>query len=308
MKVCRAPIAAFASAAPKSLFSVSFTRSFRPSQKLCSISRIGSQSIRRIRSSTPRKMATRAGIAHQKIEEDPIEAEGRKDAGFLKVESLLFEKLTMAGVSSFGSTALLKLPSAFADIVLGWLGDKNPFVANAKAGQNEVWILDNTGYKASDTNKWQSEIIACFFRHGRGDLTKAAAAVADAIGLDGEGGLSPESQKLIELRLKPFVDAVAPACTLPVVINAQGGKPLKHLLGPSNTSGISSQIFEVGQPDQPDGSVNQINTDNSISNLPTTRGITRLAAPDGFGVISDIDDTIKITQVRPLFETFARFC
>lgn len=286
---------------PRSFYSVSSSRSSLPLLWSHSPARIRSRFRSKIgpklKAKTTAKMSSRAGAARQKVEEDPLEAEGRKDADFFKVEAMLFEKLTRAGVSSFSPTALLKIPGVVIEWGLSWLGTYNPLIRNASTSNNDVWILDNTGYKSKGSTKWQAEIVACFFQHGRGDLTKATAAVVDAIGLDGKAGASPASQKLIEYRLKPFVDAVAPARTLPVVIDTTRGQPLKYLLGPSNTSGISDQTLEAGHPDQPDGTVNQIETDSSIANVPIAKGVTRLAAPEGFGVISDIDDTIKITQV-----------
>lgn len=245
-------------------------------------------------------MATRSGVVRQKMDEEPMEAESRQDADFLKVEAMLFERLTVAGVSSFSPTALLKIPGAIVEMLFSWLGTSNPLIRNARAGHNEVWILDNTGYQTKDSKEWQAEIVACLFQHGRGDITRATAAIVDAIGLDGKAGESQKSQKLIQSRLKPFVDAVAPARTLPVVINTRGGEPLKYLLGPSNTSGIIDQVLQAGHSDQPDGSVNTIETDPSVQDVPVTKGVTRLAAPRGFGIISDIDDTIKITQVSAL--------
>lgn len=290
----------FKSAVPRSFFSLSLSQSSLPSQRLHNTCRIRSKFHSKATPKATAKMATRTGVARQKMEEEPMEAESRKDADFLKVEAMLFEKLTMAGVSSFSPTALLKIPGAIITTLFSWLGTSNPLLQNAKTGHNDVWILDNTGYKSKDSTKWQAEIVACFFQHGRGDLTRATAAVVDAIGLDGKAGASAKSQKLIEYRLRPFVDAVAPARTLPVLINTNDGKPLKYLLGPSNTSGISVQVLEAGHSDQPDGAVNSIETDSSVPDVPVTRGVTRLAAPEGFGIISDIDDTIKITQVSPV--------
>ena len=238
-----------------------------------------------------------ASFLSQTFTEDPLEAEGRQDAEFLKMEAELFAKLTKAGVSSFSTTALMKLPGAAIEGVLGWLGDKNPFTKNASAKENEVWILDNTGFKSSSVSTWRAEVVACFFHHGRGDLTTAVAAIADTIGLDGEPGQQAETRARIAERLQPFVYAIAPARTLPVVIKSGEQKLHQRKLGPSNTSGISSQVFEVGAHDQDDGDVNQIETDSNIAGLPQAQGATRLYSPEGWGVISDIDDTIKITQV-----------
>lgn len=253
-------------------------------------------------------MAQRAGVIRQNVEEDPLEAQGRKDADFLKIETMLFEKLTMAGVSSFSTTALLKMPGAAIEGLFGFLGDKNPLIRQARADRNEVWILDNTAFRSSEPSTWRAEVTACFFQHGRGDIAAAAAAIVDAIGLDGKPGSQEASKKLIERRLKPFVDAIAPARTLPVVVETQEGKPRSYTLGPSNSSGISSQVFEVGAHSQADGSTNRITTDPKYSHLPQASGTTRLAGPEGWGIISDIDDTIKITQVSRIPSSLAELC
>lgn len=221
----------------------------------------------------------------QKVVEDPLETEGRNDADFAKVEAMLFERLTKAGVSSFSTTAALKLPGAAIEGLLGWLGNKNPLVRNARADQNEVWILDNTGYKTSDAGTWKAEVVTAFFQHGRGDLVQAAAAIADAIGLDGKAGADEDKKKIIAKRLKPFIDAIAAARTLPVQIQPQGGKAMNRTLGPSDTNGIASQILEVGAYDQQNGAANTIQPDPNISNLPKAQGMSRLAAAQGFGII-----------------------
>lgn len=232
-----------------------------------------------------------------------METKGRSDANFLKVEAMLFEKLTKAGVSSMSSTALLKLPRAILEGTLGWLGFKKIWTTQARADRNEVWILDNTAYKSSETSPWTADVVACFFQQGRGDLTAAAAAIADAIGLDGKSGSQEQTKAIIEERLKPFIDAVAPAVTLPVVQQQRDGKSVKKVLGPSDSSGVSSQHLEVGTQSQQSGETNTTTSDSSVRNLPQAQGVTRLAGPQGWGVISDIDDTIKITQVSSVVLT-----
>ncbi|KAK5105579.1 hypothetical protein LTS08_001856 [Lithohypha guttulata] len=232
----------------------------------------------------------------QKMEEDPLEAQGREKANFARVETMLFEKLTKAGVSSISSTAALKLPGAAIEGLFGWLGIKNPLIRNARADRNEVWILDNTAFKASNSAAWEAEFVTAFFQHGRGDLTMAAAAIVDAVGLDGNPGADKDKKAIIEERLKPFVDAIAPARTLPVVIQPQGGETTHQILGPSNTNGISSQILEVADSSQQDGATIRVKSDTGVRHLPKATGVTRLVGPEGWAVISDIDDTIKITQ------------
>lgn len=221
----------------------------------------------------------------QKVVEDPLETEGRNDADFAKVEAMLFERLTKAGVSSISPTAVLKLPGAAIEGLLGWLGDKNPLVRHARADKNEVWILDNTGYKTSDVGTWKAEVVTAFFQHGRGDYVQAAAAIADAIGLDGKAGTNEDTKKIIAERLKPFIDAIAPARTLPVHIQPENGKSMSRTLGPSDTNGIASQIIEVGSHEQQNGAANIIQSDPEIANLPKAEGTSRLAVPQGWGII-----------------------
>lgn len=70
--------------------------------------------------------------------------------------------------------------------------------------------------------------------------------------------------------------------------------PHRRTLGPSNANGISSQIVLTGGMESSDG---KTVTCTSVDKLfPDLSGQTRFAAPDGWGIISDIDDTIKITQ------------
>ena len=239
----------------------------------------------------------------QKVDDAMEGTTMRQELEFKKTEAMLFEKLTKAGVSSISTTALVKIPGVIATGLSSLLGEWNPMIRRARADRNEVWILDNTAYKTSDGSTWVAEVVACFFQHGRGDLVQAAATIADTIGLDGEPGEQEKKRKLIAERLKPFIDAIAPARTLPVVINEK--QSVKRQLGPSNASGISSQILEVGAYDQSNGASNEIVTDTSVANLPEARGVTRLASAEGWGIISDIDDTIKITQVSS--EAFPSF-
>lgn len=237
-------------------------------------------------------------LGHQTSYTDVLQFKGRKDADFAKYEAMIFEKLTMAGVSSISTTAMVKLPSVAAEGLFGFLGDKNPFAKQVNADENKVWILDNTAWRASTDTPWKAEFVACVFQHGRGDLTKAAAGIAEAMGIHGTGEDAEEARKLIERRLKPFVDAVAPARLVPVFIGESTGQGFKHTLGPTNLSGISVDTIEVAHYDQAPGADIHTTIDNSIEGLPTAEGTTRSYEAEGFGVISDIDDTIKITMVR----------
>ena len=174
--------------------------------------------------------------------------------------------------------------------------------------------MDNTAYRpiksGNDAEQpWEAEFVACFFHKGRKDISKAVSTIADKIGLDGKAGGDEEARKRIEERLKPFVQAIAPARTIEIDIPAPSpsGSPQKRLLGPSNTNGISSQNLPTGGADDAGGKTVVCTSEDK--SFPDLKGDTRFASPEGWGVISDIDDTIKVTMtpspVGILQSTFA---
>jgi phosphatidate phosphatase APP1 len=73
------------------------------------------------------------------------------------------------------------------------------------------------------------------------------------------------------------------------------GTPHRRVLGPSNINGISSQILLTGGTNEADGKTVVCTSDgNSFPNLEG--GSTHFAGPEGWGVISDVDDTVKVTM------------
>lgn len=234
------------------------------------------------------------GKAIQVFEEDPLESQCRQDAGFPKVETMLRERLTLAGVSSVGKIATL--PDVAATSLFSFFGYKNPFVRTARADRDRVWILENTAWQSGDTSDWQAEYTTCFFQRGRADITKAVSAIVDAIGLDGEAGSTAQSRQLIASRIMPFIDAPAPARRIPVLIGLDGGGSARYMLGPSNANGINTQVCQLQHPGSGDNVHLGVDEDVSVHDLPDVHSVTRVFQKQGFGVISDIDDTIKITQ------------
>ena len=184
------------------------------------------------------------------------------------------------------------------------MGSKNPLAHAADPSKNTIWLLDNTAYQSvSETpddgkaQKWQAEFVACIFeKGGRKDVGKLVAAIADHIGIDGEYGRDDqETRKRIEKRVQPFLDQVSPARKVKLEVTIHGHKQT-HPLGGSDRNGIISQIVELGVSGVPDGTVVYPHAQHFKG--PLTRMTTRFAAPGGWMVISDIDDTIKRTMTR----------
>ena len=194
------------------------------------------------------------------------------------------------------------------------LGSKNPFSKKATPKENIVWLLDNTAYQPIKPDRdapqpWEAEFVACFFHKGRKDISKNFSAIADLIGLDGKLGSNDAARKRIEERLTPFLMAITPARTVNIKVPCPNpsGTPHRLLLGPSDVNGISSQNLLTGGGEDADGkTVICTSEDNTF---PDLRCKTRFVGPEGWGVISDIDDTVKVTMttapVGILQSTFA---
>lgn len=225
-------------------------------------------------------------MMRQETQENPEERESRL-AGDFYLEQRLPSRWTTGR-----APALIQFISSF-------LGQKNPLVQPADPRQNTVWLLDNTAYRQVHQNphkrqQWHAEVVACvFMKHGRQDICKLVASVADAIGLDGEIGTDEETRKRITQRLQPFVNEIAPARFMTLEVPLPSGHIKKHRLCPTDRNGISSQTVLTGAHDIEDGTIIKAylkGWDHTVSMN------TVFASPEGWLVISDIDDTIKHTQ------------
>ncbi|KAL2431210.1 hypothetical protein ABEF95_004631 [Exophiala dermatitidis] len=132
---------------------------------------------------------------------------------------------------------------------------------------------------------------------GRRDLTtKPLTSIADVMGLNNNIAEDPEIKKRMEERLKPLVMTVAPARTVDLLVpslDAEGG-PQKQILGPSGTDGLSSQTLLVGGNDDAAGKT--ITCTGDSEQFPDLKCQTRFVGPTGWAIISDVEDTIKVTQ------------
>lgn len=145
---------------------------------------------------------------------------------------------------------------------------------------------------ANEGSAWEVEIIACYFIKNSGrPASEVAAQIAHALDV-GENDIA--SRKRIEQRVQPFLDTVLPNRTLRIQIAGKSNCKEQQTLGPSSYSGISQALYQLCCTP----SVPSTLKSNAV-NLPPPFGIpgtTVVADETGWGIISDIDDTIKVTM------------
>jgi phosphatidate phosphatase APP1 len=168
-----------------------------------------------------------------------------------------------------------------------------------------VWLFDNTAYRAESEHPtsppWHAEVVACVFTSPREDIDigKHVAEVADAIGLDGKMGTDPEIEARIVARLQPFLYAVVPhhSMVLEVPVTPSNTSIIQRLsLAPTDQDGMSQKTVVAIPQTVQEGTV----LHPFVAGLAQQKGLasmeTRLVGPQGWLVISDIDDSIKYTH------------
>ncbi|KAI4164960.1 MAG: hypothetical protein LQ342_001236 [Letrouitia transgressa] len=221
--------------------------------------------------------------ARQLTQETHGDRRTRKEEGFQTAER---------GLPRLGS--ILSVP--LADSVSSYLGSANPFAAKVDPKTECVWLLDNTAYRPihpypHSEQPWQALFIVAYFKKNTGkDISKVVADIADKIGLKkGSGDEREKGEKTIAERLQPFMDAVAPARKVDVKLPDGSTKTL----GPGGRSAVSQHVVAL-RSSHDNGSTAQT---SAIPPELTPHGLmtTHFAEPEGWMVISDIDDTIKRT-------------
>lgn len=223
--------------------------------------------------------------ARQMMEETGLDREGRKEGGFAQVEKHLPRHI--------GSRFNIPL----MDNLTSYLGGHNPMAKDVDPKTECVWLLDNHAYRPVHIyphapQPFQAEFVVAYFKKNTGkDVSKAAANIADTIGLGKEDGLNrADAEKTIAQRLQPFVDTIAPARS----VNVKFPNGTVHKLGPGGRSAVSEQLI-VAVQEHKDG---ESATIPAVPAEVTPCGpmLTHFAEPEGWLVVSDIDDSIKITM------------
>ena len=211
--------------------------------------------------------------SRQVMEESHAERETRSAGDFPRIEKLL--------PTHIGS----RWDIPFLDNMGSFLGTLNPLAKAVDPEKEEVWLLDNIAYRPvhlypHQLQPFQAHFTAAYFKRYTGkDWSKAAASIADTLGLaDGEG--RAQAEKTIAHRLKPFVETIAPARY--VDIKLPNGTIEK--LGPGGRSAISQQTI-VSIQNHKDGDTAEI---SAIPPQVTPHGpmLTHFADPEGWLMVS----------------------
>jgi phosphatidate phosphatase APP1 len=214
-----------------------------------------------------RSMAGQATQRYEETEQDRI----TRDAGHFPE----FE-LDMPALKNRFKSYNLK------DSLSSYLGSRNPFGVQVDPEKDFVWLLDNTAYQ-NRLGRWKAEFVAAYFVKNSGkDLGEIVAWVSEKIGMADD----EKAKATIAKRIQPLLDSILPAHA--VTIDLQG---INVKLGPSGRDGISSDEIAIPGHGYKDGeSITSKAVEADAMNVNTI-----FAAPKGWAVLSDIDDTIKVT-------------
>jgi hypothetical protein len=183
--------------------------------------------------------------------------------------------------------------------------------------KDEVWLLDNTAYRSSPSEPWSAEFVIAFFHHSKSTQDKISDAVVALMHVLGITVTDDEAtHERVRERITPFIRPIGAHLTVDAVyeLNAgQAGQLTQLHLGPSDLNGISSQVLTLPVVDPATGLppaaaatggplrfkvlAKETGSDQKMTSMYEI-GNTYLAEDGGWGVISDLDDTVKISCVN----------
>lgn len=179
--------------------------------------------------------------------------------------------------------------------VLSYMGKNNPW-PQPVTRSDELWLLDNTAFTSIQNNRigrdvrvWKAEFVAAVFSQRPSCVVSdVVIQMAEKIGLADD----EEAKRTIEKRIRPFLLDIQPGKK---ILALHGGDSILEL-GPGGRSGIASDIKVVNAA--PAGMT--IPTTAEVPKLTTgfLQSKTFFSEAEGWGVISDVDDTIKITMTN----------
>ena len=173
-----------------------------------------------------------------------------------------------------------------------------------------VWLLDNTAaQQPANPTEWHTSFVAALFAKSTGQLgDHLVNHIVDELQRAGlllpETGSPEDIRRRIERRVLPFFRDVIVGREVSVLMGQPDPRPgnaiakgddSEHLcqqtIGPSDADGVAREELSL-RGEFADGSLARSSCADHVNHIPSH---TTFAAPTGWAVISDIDDTIKIT-------------
>ncbi|KAI9734019.1 MAG: hypothetical protein M1834_002676 [Cirrosporium novae-zelandiae] len=171
------------------------------------------------------------------------------------------------------------------------LGKYNPFSHLADPSRDTIWLFDSIAFQ-DISGAWKAEVTAAYFYKDSGqEVTNTAADIALDIGLHdfGDEQSREETRNTMTERLQLFLDIIAPSTT--VNIDFPNGS---QQLQPAGSNGISCQVLSV--PRRPPV-IDTPTIKFEVMDFPPSVSMdVYYNDPWGWTVVSDIDDSIKVTE------------
>jgi len=178
--------------------------------------------------------------------------------------------------------------------------------------KDEVWLLDNIAYpnpEHSSSSQWKAEYVVAFFKENEDIRARIGSTIASILQTLHIAPGDQATEDRIRERVAPFLRQIG--TNMEVDVSYEGNPGATLHIGPSEDNGIFSKDLDVPMGSSSSGfspgsskimRVAHQETESPTEGSATAKlemGHTLLAAdfPSSFGVISDIDDTIKITEV-----------
>lgn len=215
----------------------------------------------------------------------------RKERNFDQVEASLPDP----GAPAF------QVQASLYDKVTNWMSrysSPNNYFGKQVGGDDVLWLFDNTAYRSSKTGEWEAEFVAAVFEPDiKCHLADVVSSVAKTLGLADDA----EERDTIEERLIPFLWDIQ---TVRVFKLDHMGKDLS--IGPTSFNGITADTLQVKRHKAGRFVTAKAKVPNTVKGYLDMR--TFYAGEEGWAIISDIDDTIKVTNTSDplgiLRETF----
>lgn len=162
------------------------------------------------------------------------------------------------------------------------------------SSRDTVWLLDNTAYRDEKTGDWKAEFVAAVFAQDPScNVVEAVTGIAKLIRFADDA----KAVATIERRIVPFLLDTLPGRRVEVLHGFRDQRRHRpHLtLGPTGVNGLSSTVLTIPTHHHGGERIPEVaSVPRGADGLLEAR--TVFAEPEGWAVISDIDDTIKVTS------------